>query len=158
MPDSTPRLELLVPWELPIEQPLSAADRARVEWALQQLLQALQQPNAVAMLTIAQALSDLGTVPTTSAEVVSSKTPLKQPQISEFDGYFEAIHVHSSDASACIVQSLLLTYQRLLSLWQHDRFNVMQIDQQKQGFTSYVYLLGRVFHLDLPQENSDESG
>ncbi|MBF2002250.1 MAG: hypothetical protein IGS38_16205 [Synechococcales cyanobacterium M58_A2018_015] len=156
MPEPTPRLELLVPWELPIEQPLSATEQARVERALQQLLRALQQPDAVALATVTQALTELGPVPTTPANVTTSKTPLKQPQINDFDGYFETVHVQSAEVAACIVRSLLSTYQRLLSLWQQsDCFDAMQIEQQKQGLTSYVYLLGRVFYLNLPQEDSD---
>jgi adenine-specific DNA glycosylase len=160
MSDLPLRLELLVPWELPIEQPLIGSDRVRVERALQQLLQALQQADEAALSLVHQALLDLGTVTTTPVRIAASKTPLKQFQIAEFDAYFEAVHVQSADAAACLVQSLLVVYQRLLELWlQSDQldpnqFALDQVNQQKQGLISYVFLLGRVFHLDLPQEES----
>ena len=162
MPDSSPRLELLVPWELPIEQCLSATQQFRVERALQQLLQALEQPEAVALSLVNQALVDFGTVSTSPAQIGMSKTPLKSPQIAEFDDYFEAIHVESSEPAACLVRSLLITYQRLLSLWlQADRLNLeqfepAQVEQQKQGLLSYVYLLGRVFQLESLSDPAQE--
>ncbi|NJR38932.1 MAG: hypothetical protein HC781_08970 [Leptolyngbyaceae cyanobacterium CSU_1_4] len=150
-PDPPSRLELLVPWELPIEQPLNAADQVRVGRALQQLLQALQQESHEAALQqVIQTLADLGTIPTHLAEVSSTKTPLKQPEVEEFDDYFETIRVQSPDLPGCLVQSLLITYWRSLHLWlQATNLDPLQIYHQKQGFISYVHLLARVFHLNL---------
>jgi hypothetical protein len=150
-PDPPPRLELLVPWELPTEHPLDSADRIRVGRALQRLLLALQEGSPpIALQQIAQALTDLGTVPTTIAQPANTKTSLKQPQIEEFDQYFETSHVHSVDPAGCIVQSLLVTYWRSLHLWQQQPdLDPQPMQLQKQGLISYIHLLARVFHLDL---------
>ncbi|NJR62581.1 MAG: hypothetical protein HC769_29540 [Cyanobacteria bacterium CRU_2_1] len=156
--DASTRLELLVPWDLPIEQPLNAVDRVRVGRALQQLLQALQQPTLqTALEQVEQAIAELGRVETELAQVHFTKTPLKQPQIEDFDDYFEAVHVQSADPAGCIVRSILVAYQRLLELWQEDdrddlierKFDPTQMEQQKQGLMSYAYLLARVFDLNL---------
>jgi hypothetical protein len=150
-PDPPPRLELLVPWELPTEHPLDSADRIRVGRALQRLLLALQSDSPpLALQQITQALTDLGTISTTIAHPTTTKTALKQPQVEEFDHYFETSHVHSVDPAGCIVQSLLLTYWRSLHLWQQQvNLDPQPIQLQKQGLITYVHLLARVFHLDL---------
>ncbi|WNZ26343.1 hypothetical protein HJG54_28345 [Leptolyngbya sp. NK1-12] len=145
-----PRLELLIPWELPTEQPLSAADQARIGRALHSLLEALREPDAVALSRITQALEQLGPIGSTPSELSSTKTALQQPQIADFDHYFEAVHVQTSDPVGCLVQSLLLTYQRVLQLWLSGDFNPQQIAYQKQGFVSYGYLLLRVSQLPDP--------
>ncbi len=143
-----PRLELLVPWDLPTEQELSAADQARIGRALQVLLQALQEPDAVALTLVDQAIAELGEIKSVLAPGSSTKTSLQQPQVEDFDHYFEAVHVQTSDPAGCLVRSLLLTYQRSLQLWLgSDNFDPAQVAYQKQGFVSYGRLLLRVFHL-----------
>lgn len=144
-------LELLVPWELPTEQLLNQTDQLRIKQALRQFLLALQHSSdQTAIQLVDQALAELGSIATRPAEAISTKTPLKALEVEDFDGYFEAMHVQSSDPAGCLVQSLLVTYRRLLGLWlQEERFDPVQITQQKQGFVSYVYLLERVFHLTL---------
>jgi hypothetical protein len=138
-----------VPWDLPIEQELSAADQARIGQALQTLLRALQQPDAAALLLVNQAIAELGEIESALASDSSTKTSLQQPQVEDFDRYFEAIHVQTSDPAGCLVRSLLLTYQRALQLWlASDGFDPVQIAHQKQGFMSYGRLLLRVFHLN----------
>lgn len=147
-----PRLELLVPWDLPTEQNLSAADQIRIGRALHCLLQALQEPDAVALTLIDQALAELGEIESSPTAVSSTKTALQQPQVEDFDCYFEAIHVQTSDPAGCLVRSLLLTYQRALQLWLRGDFDPVQIAAQKQGFISYGHLLLRVFQLSEPGE------
>jgi hypothetical protein len=156
-PDPPSRLELLVPWELPTEQSLTPADQIRVGRALQCLLQALQQDShAIALHQVTRALADLGTIPTTIATTLTTKTALKPPEIEEFDQYFETIHVQSSDLAGCIVQSLLVNYWRSLHLWlQQTNPDPQPIHLQKQGLISYIYLLARVFHLTLEVISDD---
>lgn len=153
-----PRLELLVPWELPIEQPLSAADQLRIGRALQNLLRALQAPDAVALPLVDQALQELGEIAAAPADVNATKTGLQQPQIEDFDHYFEAVHVQTSDPAGCLVYGLLLTYRRALQLWLSADFDSNQIADQKQGFASYAQLLLRVFQpVPEPQPESASS-
>jgi hypothetical protein len=158
MSPDLPILELLVPWELPTEQPLNPSDQLRVGQALRQFLRALESSHEAAIQLVDQALAELGPVATSPAQPSSTKTPLKQLEVEDFDVYFAAVHVQSADPVGCLVQSLLVTYRRLLSLWlQDERFDPVQIAQQKQGFVSYVYLLGRVFHLTLDPHDSNQS-
>lgn len=57
------RLDLLVPWELPLDQPLTGRDRECVSQALQQLVQALRGPVVEQTLQqLEQALADLGEI------------------------------------------------------------------------------------------------
>jgi hypothetical protein len=142
-----PRLELLIPWELPTEQTLSAADQLRIGRALQDLLRALPEPDADALALVERALQELGEVASTPAEVNSTKTALQQPQIEDFDRYFQALHVQTPDSAGCLVYGLLLTYRRVLQIWLSAEFAPEQIAHQKQGFASYARLLLRVFQL-----------
>lgn len=150
-PVSNP-LELLVPWDLPTEQRLPTGDRIRVEQALQFFLRALHEPSPTTALDqVEQAIAVLGQITTEVTQIQSTKTALKQPQIEDYDQYFEVTHVQSPDPIGCIIRSLLVTYQRLLQIWQTDRvqFEPHQIELQKQGFISYVHLLARILDLNL---------
>ncbi len=142
-----PQLELLIPWDLPTEQILSAADQLRIGRALQGLLQALRAEDIAACEQLEQALADLGEIESAPATVDSTKTALRQPQVEDFDRYFEAVHVQTLDPAGCLIRSLILTYQRALQLWLAGEFDTDQIATQKQGFISYSQLLLRVFQL-----------
>ncbi|NJL19905.1 MAG: hypothetical protein HC895_02305 [Leptolyngbyaceae cyanobacterium SM1_3_5] len=143
-----PQLDLLSPWDLPIEQSLSESDRARVGQALQQFLQALHTTDQEAIELLKTAISELGTSPVSPTEIAVTKTGLNQQQIDDFDRYFDVHHVQAENAAICLMRSILITYQRSLQLRHKQQFDPVQIAQEKQGFISYAHLLKRVFNLE----------
>ena len=141
-----PALDLLVPWELPLDQPLAGTDRLRVACALRQLLDALRAPAAQqARLMIDQALAELGEIATQPANTAATKTPLPAEEVEDYDRYFGVNHVHTASAAICVVRGLLVSCQTFMALCCHTPLNQEHVEQQKQGFVSYVYLLARVF-------------
>ena len=52
--DEHSQLDLLVPWDLPIDEQLSEADTVKLSQALKQILTALQQVDTSAALVIIQ--------------------------------------------------------------------------------------------------------
>ncbi|MEB3357171.1 MAG: hypothetical protein VKK04_10620 [Synechococcales bacterium] len=143
-------LELLIPWELPLDQHLSSNEGKRIEQALRQLLQALAHPSPQeALMDINQALAELGKVETQVASVGSTKTALKAWEVEDYDRYFQIRHVHTEQSATCLVRGLLITCQRFMMIHiQTPWLDATQIQQQKQGFVSYTQLLMRVFDLD----------
>lgn len=147
------RLYLLVPWDLPIEQQLSEADRVKLQQALKQLLQALHQASnreAIAIINQELANLDIGNVFPSLAS--STKTPLKFWEIEDFNNFFNVSHVKTQEPAVCVVWSLLVAYQIFLTLKEDGgQFDPIQVERQKQGLRSYVYLLARVFSLSLEE-------
>jgi len=157
--ESPSSLELLIPWELPLDQHLSSDDRTRVDQALRQLLQALENPSLQeALIRINQALEELGEIDTQTASIHSTKTSLKAWEVEDYDRYFQIRHVHTEQSAICLVQGLLVTCQRFLEIsLQTPWLDAQHIQQQKQGFISYIHLLRRVFGLnefDMPQTDN----
>lgn len=150
---STSGLYLIVPWELPIEQQLCEADKAKICKALNQLLQALKQTShQKALATVNQGLANLNLVDVSPAQASSTKTPLKLWEIEDFDKYFGVIHVQTPEPAVCLVTSVLVAYQTFLALNDYSsRFNPDQVELQKRGFESYARLLARVFNLCLEE-------
>jgi len=153
-------LELLIPWELPLDQHLLPADKIRIEHALRQLLQSLENSSLQETLTsINQALSELGEIDTQTASIQSTKTALKAWEVEDYDRYFQIHHVHTEQPAICLVKGLLVTCQRFVEIClQTPWLDAQHIEQQKQGFISYVHLLKRIFNLNefdiCDQENS----
>ena len=149
--DATPRLDLLVPWDLPIEQKLDAAEQLKVTGALKQLLSALQQAsNPQAIVILEQALLELGEAAESPAQLATTKTALQAWQVEDYDRYFGIGHVRSAEVAVCLVRGLLITYHRFLDMIDQDaRFDPAYVAQQKQGFEQYVHLLCRVFQIHL---------
>lgn len=147
------RLFLLAPWDLPIQQRLRGVEEVKVRQALKQLLQALEQPSyQEALAMINQELANLDVSDVSPVPITFTKTPLKPWEVEDFDNYFGVRHVHSQKPAICIVRSLLMTYQTLLTL-NHDsgKLDPAQVAVQKRGFRGYVYLLARVFSLSLEE-------
>ncbi|MEO1296211.1 MAG: hypothetical protein AAFW75_10470 [Cyanobacteria bacterium J06636_16] len=148
-------LELLVPWELPLDQNLSPTDRVHVSQALRQLLQALAESSSQrALLTINQALKELSKIETQIANIESTKTALKAWEVQDYDRYFQIRHVHTQQSGICLIKGLLITCQRFVGIclqspWLDDQ----QVELQKQGFVSYIQLLIRTFDLDKPESS-----
>ncbi|MEM0982178.1 MAG: hypothetical protein AAGH78_18155 [Cyanobacteria bacterium P01_H01_bin.58] len=146
-------LELLVPWELPLDQHLAKNERSRVDQALQQLLKALAESSPRQSLRmINDALTDLGDIETQVADIESTKTSLKTWEVEDYDRYFQVNHVHTPQTAICLVKGLLITCQQFMEIClQIPELDAQQVQLQKQGFVSYIHLLLRTFDLDKPE-------
>ena len=148
MSPSHPQLHLLIPWELPTQGSLSDDHRVQLSEALNQLLRSLKQPSSESITTLDQALARLNESEVISAEIASTKTPLRLWQMEDFDQYFGVTRVQTPDSATCLVMNILLTCRTFLFLVHQDHdFSQAQIEQQKNGFASYARLLARVFNL-----------
>ena len=145
-------LELLVPWELPLDQYLSSTEGAEINQALQQILQALAESSPQqASFMINRALTELNEIETQLVNIKSTKTALKTWEVEDYDHYFQIRHVHAQKSALCLVKGLLITCQRFMEICiETPWLDTQQVQQQKQGFVSYVHLLMRVFDLDKP--------
>lgn len=155
VPDHSPAtLDLLVPWDIPLECRLTVPYKHKIQQSLQQLLQALQRPDAhQALVDIEHILSILDHPTTRPAHVKSTKTALKAEEVDDFDQYFGVNHVQTEDTDLdvglCLVRGLLVNCQKFMVLCHHSpQLDPDQIALQKQGFISCVYLLERVFCLE----------
>lgn len=148
-----PQLYLLVPWDLPIQEQLNEANKAKLCQALKQLLQALEQASdREALATINQELANLDISNIFPAPVSSTKTPLKPWEVEDFDNYFNVSHVQTQEPAICVVWSLLTAYQSFLTLNRYgSNFDPAQVELLKEGFRTYAYLLERVFNLCLEE-------
>lgn len=153
--DEFSQLDLLVPWDLPIDEQLSEADTVELSQALRQILKALEKVDTYAALVIIQdALSNNGFSPKVSpAKISFTKTPLKSWEVEDFDRHFGINHVQTTESAKCIVKSLMLAVYRMFILLdkQNNHFDSVQVERQKQGYISYIGLLSRVYHLNLEQ-------
>ena len=146
------QLDLLVPWDLPIDEQLSEADKVKLFQALNQVLKALETVNVnAALLIIQDALHQLNSPDVFPVKVSSTKTALKIWEIEDFDNHFDVNHVESSEPYLCVVRGLILGVYRMFSLLdkKSNYFDSVEIEQQKQGYISYIQLLSRVYHLNL---------
>lgn len=146
------QLNLLVPWDLPIDEQLNEADTVKLSQALSQILKALKQVDVDSALTIIEEeLYKFGSPDVFPAKISSSKTALKSWEIEDFDSYFDVNHVESQQPAFCIVKSLMLAVYRMFVLLDkpNNHFDSTQVKRQKQGYISYVRLLSRVYHLQL---------
>ncbi|MEM6836045.1 MAG: hypothetical protein AAF609_04240 [Cyanobacteria bacterium P01_C01_bin.120] len=150
--ESSTFLELLVPWDLPIDQHLSVDESDRIDQALQQLLQALESNSPQSALNrIDQAIANLGHLDTQTADVTQTKTSLKPWEVEDYDLYFQTRHVRTKNPAICLVKGLLLTCRCFVEIClQTPHLDAQQIKQQTQGFISYIYLLRRVFDIQTP--------
>ncbi|MEO0686001.1 MAG: hypothetical protein AAFY76_13410 [Cyanobacteria bacterium J06649_11] len=151
--DEYSQLDLLVPWDLPIDEQLTQADTVKLSQALVQILTALQQVDTSAALVIIQdELSKLASVNIFPAKISSTKTPLKKSEVEDFDRHFGVNHVESQQSAFCILKSLMLAVSQmfiLLDKQNNPKFDSVQIERQKQGYISYIHLLSRVYHLEM---------
>jgi hypothetical protein len=145
------KLYLLAPWDLPIQQQLSDCDRVILELSLRQFLKASEQQSVQeAIITLEQALANLDISSAVPIQLASTHTPLDVWEVEDFDTYFEVSHIQTQEAASCMLWGLLVTYQAFLVLSdQGSNFDRTQVELQKQGFRSYIYLLARVFDLNL---------
>jgi hypothetical protein len=105
-----------------------------------------------ALTTINLALDILGPVEVIeTGETPPSNTSLKTWQIEDFDQFFGLKHVQAKEPAECLVASVLAAYRAWLELNCGSSLESenLQVESQKNGFTSCVSLLARVFNLDL---------
>jgi hypothetical protein len=105
-----------------------------------------------ALTTINLALDILGPVEVIeTGEIPPSNTSLKTWQIEDFDQFFGLKHVQAKEPAECLVASVLAAYRAWLELncCSSLESEKLQVESQKNGFTSCVSLLARVFNLDL---------
>ncbi|BAY81631.1 hypothetical protein NIES267_11080 [Calothrix parasitica NIES-267] len=146
------QLNLLVTWDLPIDEQLSEADTVKLSQALSQIKRAIKQVDASnALVIIRDELYKLGSTDVFPAKISSSKTALKSSEIEDFDSHFDVNHVESQQPAFCIVKSLMLAVYRMFVLLDksNNHFDSLAVERQKQGYISYIHLLSRVYHLQL---------
>jgi len=105
-----------------------------------------------ALTTINLALDILGPIEgIETGETLPTNTSLKTWQIEDFDQFFGLKHVQTTDPAECLVASVLTTYRAWLELNLCTSLESAnwEVDSQKNGFTSCVSLLARVFNLNL---------
>ncbi|MEM1367734.1 MAG: hypothetical protein AAGG02_06890 [Cyanobacteria bacterium P01_H01_bin.15] len=148
--DLPTNLDLLVPWEIPLEYDLDDSQQAEIRTALHQLLTALKTPDKIqAQQQIAQIINTLSIPQTNLAQVEHSKTRLTILDIEDYDIYFKVRHIQSDDPALCLVQGLLVnSYQFIKLCLQNPNLNPLHVQQQQQGLISYIHLLTRLFKLE----------
>ncbi|MEL6137599.1 MAG: hypothetical protein AAFQ61_00075 [Cyanobacteria bacterium J06626_23] len=153
--DQPPVLDLLVPWEIPLECRLSDAEKQPLRESLLQLLEALEEDDFVrSQSQMEQILANLPSPAVRPAQIASTKTSLTADAVDDYDRYFGVSHVRPKTATAfdialCLVQGLLVNCQRFVGLCrQTSQLDPQLIAQQKQGFISYAHLLARTFSLE----------
>lgn len=142
-------LDLMVPWDLPLECHLDELQKQQIQESFRKLLRVLQSPHYdQASTQIAQILADLDVPNTQVAELETTRTSLSTAEVDDYDQYFGVHHVQTQETGLCLVRGLLATCHRFMVLChQNAHLSPTHIAQQKQGFISYIYLLARVFNL-----------
>lgn len=148
-------LDLLVPWDIPIDCQLDTEAKEKLSEVLTIFLFALQETSITVMLSkIAIALESLDKIETTPAIFDKTKTPLKAWEVQDYDRYFKINRIQTNEPEVALVEGLLINTQTFILLCQQcgDRLDTEQIELQKQGFISYARLLARNFNLNIPDK------
>ncbi|WP_193854682.1 hypothetical protein [cf. Phormidesmis sp. LEGE 11477] len=152
---SSNTLDLLVPWDIPLECELDEPIKQQIATSLRSLSQALHNPNRHQALTeIEQITASLPQAKTYPTKTTKTKTALSAAAVEEYDTYFKVRHVQTTEAediALCLTQGLLTNCHHFISLCHRlPTLNPAQINQQKQGFLSYTALLERAFNINSP--------
>lgn len=144
-------LELLNPTELPIKQQLNQPNQIKLKKLLTELLTALAETdNQQSINIIENAIVELEIYAVFPLETISTQTTLKYWEIEDFDTHFHVQHVQTNEPEICLVKGLLSACKNFLYLNQSVlNLDINQINLQREGFKNYVYLLGRVFQINL---------
>lgn len=147
------RLYLLAPWDLPIEQQLSEANKVKLCQSLQKLLQALDcSSSQKALNIIVQELANLDISHVFPASVSCTQTSLKPWEIEDFNNYFKLMHVQTKEPEISVVWTLFFAYHTFLMLDESgSEFAATKVESLKEGFRQYAYLLARVFSINLEE-------
>jgi hypothetical protein len=149
------QLELLIPWDLPLETTVSNSDKIKLIKSLKLILKASVSSSYQEELKfIERALLVLGKVAVYPVEIKKTQTSLDAWEVQDYDKYFGVNHIKTKHSAIALVRSLLITYEIFIKLIiQNNNLESQQIEIQKKGFTNYVYLLTRVFDLSLEENN-----
>ncbi|MEM8674911.1 MAG: hypothetical protein AAGF83_13705 [Cyanobacteria bacterium P01_G01_bin.67] len=143
-------LDLLIPWDIPIESELDKETQEQLSEVLMLFLQALSDSSVEeALLEITPLLEYLEAINTTSVKIENTKTPLKNWEVKDYDRFFKINRIQTNYPEIALVKGLLLNTHTFLLLCQQcgDRLDSPQIELQKQGFVTYARLLARNFNL-----------
>lgn len=145
------QLNLAIPWDIPIDYRLNSIQQQKLAKSLKLLLESLRLDSIDKSLTKnQQAIDCLGIVAMQPVEVEQTKTSLKTWEVKDYDDYFKINRVRSTEPATILVQSLLVNCQAFFLLCKNNKqLDKNQIQIQKQGFISYVYLIARNFNLEI---------
>lgn len=146
-------LDLLVPWDIPLECELEEPVKQQIADSLRSLTQALNTADFLqSITTIEQIIASLPKAKTYPANPIKTKTALSTAAIEEYDTYFRVSHVQTNqaeDIALCLTAGLLVNCHRFVSLCCGlPALELAQINRQKQGFLSYISLLERTFNIN----------
>jgi hypothetical protein len=145
-----PRLGLLLPDTLPIEQGVSEAERLVLRGLLVDLLHALRLPDRAASLARLDALllrvaDEPGGEPVRIGE---TGIPADTALVDDFDSYFRVDRIASPEPALALVRSLVQTARAVVSLFARaPHLSEARVEQQIAGFVTYTHVLARTFDL-----------
>ena len=150
---SSDTLDLLVPWDIPLECQLSDPVKQQIEEGLRSLLKILNEPNfSEASSQINQLLNTFPPPNTQHAQVKGTKTALSPAAVEDYDIYFGINHVQTNtddNTALTLTYALLTNCHKFITLCNNiSHLSAQHIIQQKQGFISYITLLTRVFNIE----------
>ena len=146
-------LDLLIPGDIPIACSLNPQAAEKLGRVLDIFLQALKETSASnALREIDRALSCLGEIETTPADVTNTNTFLKSKEVQDYDRYFKINRIQTSEPVIALVKGLIINTRTFLLLTEQcgDRLDSRQVAIQTQGFIAYARLLARNFSLNIP--------
>ena len=143
-------LNLLIPEDLPVESELDAASKEKLSSSLNIVLRSLE--NNLSERTYPEVNRALNTLDKARISPCEShpKGKKKHQEAQDYDNYFHVSHITSDRPEISLVRSILVVYRRFL--WLSDRNNSLDAEKvalQRQGFTTYIQLVSRVFDLSL---------
>lgn len=145
------QLDLLVPWDIPLDYQLDIETKEKLNVVLTILLRSLKETSLeIALQEIDTALDYLGEVEINQANISYTQTPLKGWEVTDYDRYFQINRIQSKEPALILVKGLLVNCRTFFLLCQsNNSLNPIQIDIQKKGFASYTHLLARSFQLNI---------
>ena len=143
-------LNLLIPEDLPVEHKLDAASKEKLSSSLNIVLRSLETDLSERDYPeVNRALNILDTA-RISPCVSHPKGEKKHREAQDYDNYFNVSHIKSDRPDVSLVRSILVAYRRFLLLSDRDDLlDAENLALQRQGFTTYIQLVSRVFDLSL---------
>ncbi len=141
----TTTLDLIVPWELPLALASTPAERDALTRALAALECALDLDAPAAAAELDRIMASLEAPATVTARPRETLTSLSVEEVDEYDRYFHIRHVHTPANAQSLLLGLLHTCRMFMLLCARvPQLDRAQVATQKQGYLSYVRLLGRM--------------
>ncbi len=138
-------LDLIVPWELPLTLAPATDERDALTRALAELERALDLDAPAAAAELTRIMHGLAAPATVLARPRETLTSLSVEEVDEYDRYFHIRHVHTPADAHSLLLGLLHTCRMFMLLCARvPQLDRAQVATQKQGYLSYVRLLGRM--------------